>query len=98
MGQSESSTPRHCNLFLSKILTNCNIAILIIDQFQLHGTFRRKDRVYTEEIFYGKGKAFSEVSADVLANDLAERKSENPHLYRSNQNETNISDLELKLK
>lgn len=64
----------------------------------MHGTFRRKDRVYTEEIFSGKGKAFNEVSADVLANDLAERKSENPHAYRSNQNDNDISDLELEIK
>lgn len=54
--------------------------------------------MYTEEFFYGKGKAFNEVSADVLANDLAERKSENPHAYRSNQNENDISDLDLELK
>lgn len=53
---------------------------------QLHGTYRRKDRVYGEDIFYGKGLALDEVSKDVLAKDIAERKSENPLAYKGNVN------------
>ena len=29
---------------------------------QLHGTYRRKDRIYTEDIFYGTGKKLSEAT------------------------------------
>jgi len=58
----------------------------------LHGTYRKKDRVYTEDIYYGKGLAFDEVSKDVLVNDIAERKSENPLAYTDN---VNVNDLDL---
>lgn len=64
--------------------------------FQLHGTARKKDRVYTEDIFYGRGKALSEVSEEVLKNDLAERRSENPQAYRRNVNENELTASELK--
>lgn len=53
---------------------------------QIHGTYRRKDRVYDENIFYGKGLALDEVSADVLLRDIAERNSENPLAYADNVN------------
>lgn len=53
---------------------------------QLHGTYRRKDRVYGEDIFYGKGLALHEVSKDVLEKDIAERNSENPLAYKGNVN------------
>ncbi|XP_055545749.1 uncharacterized protein LOC129730445 [Wyeomyia smithii] len=59
----------------------------------LHGTYRRKDRVYSEDIFFGKGKSFNEVSSKELLNDLAERKKENPRAYRENVNEYNINDV-----
>lgn len=65
---------------------------------QLHGTHRRKDRVYSENIFNGKGKALNEVTPEELAQDLAERKSENPYAYRSNSNENALSEQELKFK
>lgn len=58
----------------------------------MHGTYRKKHRVYTENIFYGKGKALNEVSAIVLAKDLAERKSENPLAYRANYNENDLTE------
>lgn len=66
--------------------------------FQLHGTYRRKDRVYSENIFNGKGKALNEASPEELARDLAERKSENPYAYRSNSNENALSEQDLKFK
>ncbi|XP_055299710.1 lathosterol oxidase-like [Sitodiplosis mosellana] len=65
---------------------------------KLHGTYRRKNRVYREDIFYGKGKAFDEVSSEILANDLAERKSENPLAYRGNYNENDLTEDDLKTK
>lgn len=64
--------------------------------FQIHGTSRKKDRVYTEDIFYGKGKALNEVPPEVLANDIAERKSENPLAYRNNQNVNELTEKDLK--
>lgn len=66
---------------------------------KLHGTYRRKDRVYTEEIFYGKGKTFEDVDQDVLQKDLAERKTENPLAYRENVRVYEVEDLDtLKMK
>lgn len=52
---------------------------------QLHGTYRKKDRVYREEFFYGQGKSLDEVTEGELAQDLAERESENPLAYDNNQ-------------
>ncbi|KAJ3666791.1 hypothetical protein Zmor_002222 [Zophobas morio] len=63
---------------------------------KLHGTYRRKDRVYTEDIFYGQGKRIDEVSAEELKADLEERESENPLAYRDNKMEFKLSDTELK--
>ncbi|XP_058820331.1 uncharacterized protein LOC131682678 [Topomyia yanbarensis] len=50
----------------------------------LHGTYRLKDRVYSEDIFYGMGKGLSEVPAEVLLSDVVERNLENPQAYRNN--------------
>lgn len=63
---------------------------------QLHGTYRQKDRIYSEEIFYGKGKALDEVSADVLEKDLAERRSENPQAYRGNINSNELTESDIR--
>lgn len=63
---------------------------------KLHGTYRRKDRVYTEDTFYGKGKAFDEVTAEELKADLEERDSENPLAYRGNKLEFKLTDSEIK--
>ncbi|XP_060524449.1 lathosterol oxidase-like [Cylas formicarius] len=49
---------------------------------KIHGTYRRKDRVYTEEIFYGVGKSIQDVTNEELKADLEERNSENPLAYR----------------
>ncbi|KAK9718005.1 Fatty acid hydroxylase [Popillia japonica] len=51
----------------------------------LHGTYRRKDRVYTEDIFYGRGKELTEATAEELKTDIEERKSENPKAYRGDK-------------
>lgn len=66
--------------------------------FQLHGTYRQKDRVYGEHIFDSRGIALDEVTPDELARDLAERKSENPNAYRSNTNEYALNENDLKSK
>ncbi|XP_037037566.1 lathosterol oxidase-like [Bradysia coprophila] len=66
----------------------------------LHDTYRRKDRVYNEDIFYGKGLALDEVPKNVLLNDIAERKSENPLAYPDNVNvnELSLNDISVKSK
>lgn len=48
----------------------------------IHGTYRRKDRIYREDIFYGSGKAFDEATPEELINEMEERNSENPSAYR----------------
>lgn len=73
---------------------NFGFNIFIWDK--LHGTYRRKDRVYNEDFFYGQGKAFDEVPESVLKDDMAERKSENPLAYKSNKNEFEVSESEVK--
>lgn len=60
----------------------------------MHGTYRRKDRVYGENIFYGKGLALNEVSKEVLLNDIAERNSENPLAYKENINVNQLENTE----
>lgn len=62
---------------------------------KLHNTYRRKERVYNEDIYFGKGKALGEVSEEILNVDLKERESENPLAYRSDTNENRISKDEL---
>lgn len=52
--------------------------------------------MYTEDIFYGKGKGIDEVSSEELKADLAERESENPLAYRQNKSEYKLSKSELK--
>ncbi|CAH0553155.1 unnamed protein product [Brassicogethes aeneus] len=62
---------------------------------KLHGTYRKKDRVYTEEIFYGTGKSIKEVSAEELKADLEERKSENPLAFRGDKSYYELSEKDL---
>lgn len=64
---------------------------------QLHGTFRNKYRIYSEDIFYGKGKAFDDVSPEILQKDIAERKSENARAYRGNVNENELTEDDLNM-
>ncbi|PSN38445.1 hypothetical protein C0J52_24977 [Blattella germanica] len=63
---------------------------------KLHGTYRRKDRIYTEDIFYGQGKALTEATETELMNDLKERESENPLAYRNNEMEFKLTEDDLK--
>merc|ERR1711976_651622 len=53
---------------------------------KIHGTYRQKDRIYREDIFWGKGKDVTEASHEELAADLNEREDENPLAYSDNKN------------
>nr|XP_022908522.1 methylsterol monooxygenase 1-like [Onthophagus taurus] len=64
----------------------------------LHGTYRRKDRLYTEDTYYGQGKALNEATASEIKADLQERKSENPLAYRGNKLEFDLNEKDLKLE
>lgn len=64
--------------------------------FQLHGTYRRKDRIYTEDTFFGKGKALSEATETELKADIEERLSENPIAYRENKLVYKLTENDLK--
>ena len=65
---------------------------------KIHGTYRRKDRIYREDIFYGYGKSLNEASPDEVKQDLSERLSENPKAYAGNVRHFDISEDELKTK
>lgn len=65
-------------------------------RLQLHATYRRKDRVYTENTFYGRGKALTDASAAEVAQDLLERTLENPKAYRNDTLEFALSKDEIK--
>lgn len=69
--------------------------LFFIEFFQLHGTYRRKDRVYNEEIFYGTGKSVDKATSNELKADLEERELENPLAYRKEM-PYKLSDKELK--
>lgn len=52
----------------------------------LHGTYRQKDKIYREDIFYGKGKDISEATKEELEADSGERRDENPLAHGENKN------------
>lgn len=66
----------------------------VICLLQLHGTYRNKYRVYSEDIYYGKGKALHDVTEEERQIDMAERRSENPRAYRNNVNVNELQDSE----
>lgn len=53
---------------------------------RIHGTLRQKDKIYREDIFYGKGKDLTEATSEELALDSQERQDENPLAYQDNKN------------
>lgn len=66
---------------------------------KIHGTARRKDRIYREDIFYGFGKPLDEASPEELEQDIQERVNENPLAYYNNSREFEFNQDELaKLK
>ncbi|XP_066262947.1 uncharacterized protein [Euwallacea similis] len=60
-----------------------NFAFNIIYWDKLHGTYRRKDRIYNEDIYYGTGKSLESASEEELRTDIEERDLENPLAYRT---------------
>ncbi|XP_067010446.2 uncharacterized protein [Anabrus simplex] len=75
-----------------------NFAFNIYIWDKLHGTYRQKDRIYTEDTFYGVGKSIADATDSELQADINERLSENPLAYRSNKLEFSLTDSELKSK
>jgi len=65
---------------------------------KLHGTYRQKDKVYREDIFYGKGKSLDECTKEELTADLNERVSENVLAYRGNTCDDQIKEVQKKLQ
>jgi len=53
---------------------------------QLHGTVRQKDKIYREDIFWGRGKEISQATQEELNADVSERRDENPLAYDGNKN------------
>ncbi|XP_033225909.1 lathosterol oxidase-like [Belonocnema kinseyi] len=65
---------------------------------KIHGTFRQKDCIYTEETFYGKGKKITEATENEILADIEEREAENPLAYRDNKLIYSLSKADLELK
>lgn len=63
---------------------------------QIYGTYRRKDRIYREDLFYGQGKALSEVTPEEMAEELEERNSENPLAYTTNVMPYELDETDIK--
>lgn len=53
---------------------------------RLHGTLRQKDKIYREDIFWGKGKDIKEASPEERDADIGERMDENPLAYSDGRN------------
>lgn len=62
--------------------------------FQLHGTYRRKDRIYSEDIFWGTGKALADASKAELDVDMGERVTENPLAYSTGRLDFALTEAE----
>ena len=56
-----------------------------LTSFQIHGTYRQKDRIYNEDTFFGQGKSIKDATEEELKTDLTERVSENPLAYSGNK-------------
>jgi len=65
---------------------------------KIHGTYRRRDRIYREDIFYGRGKALREATEEEIKSEIQERESENPLAYRNNEMVYKITKTDLKKK
>ncbi|XP_054269341.1 lathosterol oxidase-like [Macrosteles quadrilineatus] len=48
----------------------------------IHGTYRKTDRIYNENIFYGYGKSLSDATKDELETEANERLAENIKAHR----------------
>lgn len=70
----------------------------VVSVYQIHGTYRRRDRIYREDIFYGRGKALQEATEEEIRSDIQERESENPLAYRNKEMVYKITNKDLKKK
>lgn len=52
----------------------------------IHDTYRKPDRVYNENIYYGRGKSITEISKEELQRELNERLTETKTAYNENNN------------
>ena len=72
-----------------------DLVLIFVWWFQLHGTYRKKDRIYRENYYYGQGKSLAEADAKELAEEVEERKSENPLAFDSNKHEFELKKEEV---
>uniref|UniRef100_A0A8D8UJ81 Lathosterol oxidase n=2 Tax=Cacopsylla melanoneura TaxID=428564 RepID=A0A8D8UJ81_9HEMI len=59
---------------------------------KIHGTYRKKDRIYREYLFSGKGKPIHEATKEELVEELEEREAENLNAYRKTGCEKEFSE------
>uniref|UniRef100_A0A8D8U009 Probable Delta(7)-sterol 5(6)-desaturase n=1 Tax=Cacopsylla melanoneura TaxID=428564 RepID=A0A8D8U009_9HEMI len=59
---------------------------------KIHGTYRKKDRIYREYLFSGKGKPIHEATKEELVEELEEREAENLNAYRKTGYEKEFSE------
>ncbi|KAG7160015.1 Delta(7)-sterol 5(6)-desaturase-like [Homarus americanus] len=64
---------------------------------KIHGTYRQKNKVYREDIFYGKGKDLTHCSKDELKDELRERENENHLAYRGTVRDEQVKEIKHKL-
>ncbi|XP_054268752.1 uncharacterized protein LOC128990419 isoform X2 [Macrosteles quadrilineatus] len=59
----------------------------------LHDTYRRRDRIYKEDIFYGRGKPIAEATSKEIEEEVKSRESENINAHRYINPILNTSEL-----
>ena len=52
--------------------------------------------MYREDLYYGQGKSLSEATTEELMEEVAERQSENPRAFASNEHEFELSMADVK--
>ncbi|XP_068248441.1 uncharacterized protein [Palaemon carinicauda] len=65
---------------------------------KIHGTYRQKNKIYREDIFYGKGKDIDSCTQSELQRDLSERESENILAYRGQVRDDQIEEVKRKIR
>lgn len=65
---------------------------------KIHGTYRQKNKVYREDIFYGKGKDISSCTQSELIEDLSQRESENVLAYRGQVRDEQVEEVKRKIQ
>ncbi|XP_069941840.1 uncharacterized protein [Cherax quadricarinatus] len=65
---------------------------------KIHGTYRQKNKLYREDIFYGQGKDLNQCTADELREELRERESESHLAYRGTVHGNQLKEIKHKLR